>query len=577
MANFNKKTLALAVVSAIAVSGVASASTVSVPIPSQPTAPTDTYAWELMALSTNVVGASQYGIKVTPGLGLPGRSTGFHVEMELINNPKNVQFHSSTIAPTAGTQFQGAWTTGGSFTVTPNALQFTYVPTGTAGGWGIDPTAAGDLFSWAAGDLKLTNTHLLAPGEIVYVKLTFRDASGISEVILGTGANGAIFVADESVEVTFDPSKGHINKTIDVATCLGAVSAGGNDNVVNGFAPLVDTKRRFAPNGFVSESCLTNIPVTAVISSALDSIGASWPTGGSASAGLDPNDPDQRADIFNAGLITIDAVPNSANTWVGPNNSASPGAGTFQFDPAGVDTVDITVSGANFNHFVVAPGTLNDNIFLSDSTSCIPRQFSSDITGASITFQDVPVRNASGDQYYVCLELDPTSAYQGSGPLIAQNLSAAVSKVTYNDTRVRSGGGWTGDLLPLRYNGVVAKLQNVWAAGNGAGDVSLIRMTNNSSAACPVNLKGRDDNGVAAAGVYRTTLPAGGGIAVNSTQLATVFGTPTGAMRWQVEVVGECDGLTVSALNRASNGSISNLTPQIEGTSGRTKLWQQIP
>ena len=42
MANFNKKTLALAVVSAIAVSGVASASTVSVPIPSQPTAPTDT-------------------------------------------------------------------------------------------------------------------------------------------------------------------------------------------------------------------------------------------------------------------------------------------------------------------------------------------------------------------------------------------------------------------------------------------------------------------------------------------------------------------------------------------------------
>ena len=123
----------------------------------------------------------------------------------------------------------------------------------------------------------------------------------------------------------------------------------------------------------------------------------------------------------------------------------------------------------------------------------------------------------------------------------------------------------------------MAKLQNVWAAGNGAGDVSLIRMTNNSSAACPVNLKGRDDNGVAAAGVYRTTLPAGGGIAVNSTQLATVFGTPTGAMRWQVEVVGECDGLTVSALNRASNGSISNLTPQIEGTSGRTKLWQQIP
>jgi len=277
---------------------------------------------------------------------------------------------------------------------------------------------------------------------------------------------------------------------------------------------------------------------------------------------------------YNAGGFSLDitdAAHAGSNALSYVQGSTAPAKYAMNTGTAGAGFV-VTVNGSDFSPW--APDGGRPNIWLSNSQTCA--------TAGAITMAVNPANNtavatipanhawvlslgsptATGT-IYVCFGANSTTA------LVPQsNLSGSVA-VNYNQPGQRRDDAplMPFNLVPLRMNGTVFTFQNVNPASNNRA-VSFLRLSSHNAADCPVTIQAKDDDG-RMSGIVTTTIRAHESETFNSNALESgndprISGSfRDGTGRWFVRITAECTNLTASALNRNNEvGTVTDLTPQ---------------
>lgn len=278
---------------------------------------------------------------------------------------------------------------------------------------------------------------------------------------------------------------------------------------------------------------------------------------------------------FQAAKLTVDVtkqmqVGGTANTATYINNYSATAA-LPNYNVVATANIIVKVKGTDLAAFgsnrvwldttggcPKAAGAFTNGVISADNTTATFTSPANSVLWANVT--NAPPTASS---VFVCF------AANGAAEMQAQALSGTVD-VEYNLAQQRVNPP-TRDfaLLPLRLNGTTMVFQNVNPAGNATAQ-SFLRLTNNSSQICPIEIDAKDDAGKHS-GSVKLTLAAHASKQINSDVLqgvATAAGVtggfgPGGTGKWYVRVTAECANLVGSALNRHSNGTVTNLTPQV--------------
>lgn len=323
------------------------------------------------------------------------------------------------------------------------------------------------------------------------------------------------------VTVEGDPSLGDFNKTIDVAS-----------------NPL--RKSRFAPTGIVGES-------------------------NASPAGYD---------YFNAGAVFIDIAKaletnGVTNSYINNFNAT---AAVPEYNVVNTAKFTVNVSGIQLAPFL-------GNAWLDKNAGCSHVPANSIDAGAALVggvggslqfkanatnpiFNPITAAPPAGPVLlFVCLADD------GTEEMNAQALSGELFLDYVLPTQRVNPPSYKFDLLPLRLNGTTIIFQNVNPAGNMEAQ-SFVRITNNTSQICPMVIDAKDDEGFHSKDIMLTLAPHKS-IQLNSEHLegtsakaGVTGGFTDGTGKWYIRITAECAGLKASALNRHIDGVVTDLTPE---------------
>lgn len=535
MSKFNKRVLAVAVVGALALPGLAAAATLTYPASTQITFAKDLIVDNGTTITTNsllhLTGTSAPDLANIAGI---AAGNTIQVKVTLTNGAK---FDASAPAPTLVANFQEGTQTGG----VPGPLTLVGVPYYSASGQELNFAYSATGAGAAAGyflelnGLQVTNlVQGLGTGSAVGAEITVQNMAAGGAQILASKAT--IALSEWGVEVTA-MLNGNTNKTIDVAACA---------------APAFARKTRYAPNGAVGDACVAGAPTNA---------------------------------YFNAGGVTLDITKadevGGGSSYV--NNFNANALNPF-FNIVGTGEVTVTVTGTNLAAFAGGRTWLDDSPLCTKAGAGFSFNGTINAGNGSATYT-VPVTNAlfsnlalaspGSETVYVCLGLNGAA---GAGELVPQVLSATISVDHNLSTQRVNPPAMDFDLLPLRLNGTTLTFQNVNPAANSTAQ-SFLRLTNNNADVCPVTIDAKDDAGVHS-GSVTYTLAAHASTHFNSDQLENggktgatgSFGPRTGGTgKWYVRVSAECSNFVGSALNRNfTDGTVTDLTA--EKNNGATWL-----
>ena len=323
------------------------------------------------------------------------------------------------------------------------------------------------------------------------------------------------------VTVESDTSLGDVNKTIDVAS-------------------QPNRKSRFAPTGIVGESL-------------------------GSPAGFD---------YFNAGAVVIDIAKaletsGGATTYINNFNAT---ALLPEYNIVNTAKFTMNVSGIQLSPFLgQAWLDTNPTCAHAAATSIDAGPALVGGVGGSLQFKanaTNPIFNgltaappAGPVLLYVCLADD------GTEEMNAQALTGELFLDYVLPTQRVNPPSYKFDLLPLVLNGSTIIFQNVNPAGNMEAQ-SFLRITNNTSQICPMVIDAKDDEGFHSKDIMLTLAPHKS-IQLNSEMLegtapkaGVTGGFTDGTGKWYVRITAECAGLKASALNRHIDGVVTDLTPE---------------
>jgi|GEM_PF-2007639 len=512
MTNLRKSALAVAVVAGLALSGMASAYTVT----NTGSGATATFTPEGIAYF-DVSGSASQAVGIytpttttfTASDNIVGRTTGFALRVTLSGA---AQFAGMpTVSGSLGGVAIGTSTTGwaASVSTSGNIAIITFTP-----GSGATAIEVGDTIVLGAPGLNTDELTPTTAGVLQFSNIQALAASGQS-------VQGTYQFYDP---VTTQPILG--SQTVTFLQSGNPIATSAQASATNAKIDLGATPSQafLSPCGAIGGS---NDPTC------FDNSGSSTTT------------------TFDAGSISAAVTPSTT----GPNFA--------YFSFASTDKFTTTLTG-NFSAFAQT-GSVIGLYPGSNGKACGGTAVATAATPtgntATLTFSGTAAAISEGP-YELCL----TEPNTNTMPIAATSLNVSTS-FTRSSTTV---AGTSQPLAPLAYNAPVAQVYTFNPAGNSTQQ-SFLRITDAGPLAGKVNISGIDDAGNPGASVVSLMMNAGQSVQLSSSCLQSGTSCPagvavtgalgTGTGKWRLTVFSYFPGLVVTSLNRNNNtGTVTNLT-----------------
>jgi len=555
MKTLNKSLLAAATVSALALSGAASAATLVHVAGTQITSARDLYPSATTILSqvgnTLQLRANTAEAAALAAAALAGDTVRVRMNFDFVPGSPGIY-----MTPDAPTLVQG-------FVL------------GTQGAPTIDTVANHDT----AGLLSTSSEGYSNPNGSGAQGLEFRIDYVAGTVAPGTGPVPYFLEFDGLALTNLVNSLGDVNGTINASIEVFNVTS--NTTIITATSGVVarsvwglnDASPDITPS--LKRIDVGSLPLRRTRFSPLGGIGGSNP----ASAATN---------VFDAGQVSIDITQvGSANV----RHLATPTTSYNVIAPS--TTYQVTVLGDDLSPWSwtggIWLGTVGNACVLPDANRILLTVDSSDTTRAStalipqthVFFASLSNSAPTAANFQVCFSANSSSE------MTPQLNLRGFTRVRYNDPILRRSDNPDIPFVldQILMNGSVMTFQNFNPASNNRA-VSFLRLTNNNATDCPVFIDAKDDLG-RHAGPIEVLLSGHQSQTFNSKILEDGIDSgdtrilsgkfSDGAGRWYLRVLAECTNIQGSSLNRNENsGTVTNLTTE-RSTTGSTVFWQTPP